>query len=69
MPQALHSFVGRNLPRTHLLEKFANGFRVQRSTQQSAISIQSSRLASCTRREAEPAGVCMEKVGALSGKC
>jgi hypothetical protein len=35
MPQALDSFVGRNLSRTDLLEKFANGFRVQRSTQQS----------------------------------
>ena len=38
VPQALDSFVRRNLSRAHLLEKFANGFRVQRSTQQSAIS-------------------------------
>src|SRR5580700_12203706 len=38
MPQALDSFVGRNLSRTDLLEKFANGFRVQRSTRQSALS-------------------------------
>jgi hypothetical protein len=35
VPQALDSLVGRNLSRTDLFEKFANGFRVQRSTQQS----------------------------------
>ena len=38
MPQALDSLVRRNLSRTDLFEKFANGFRVQRSTQQSTLS-------------------------------
>jgi hypothetical protein len=38
MPQALNRFIGRKLSPAHLLEKFANGFRVQGSTQQSALN-------------------------------
>ena len=39
MAQLLHRLVRRNLSPPHLLEKFANGFRVQRSTQQSALEL------------------------------
>jgi hypothetical protein len=33
--QALDGIIGQDSPLTHLLEKFADGFRVQSSSQQS----------------------------------
>jgi hypothetical protein len=36
MPQALHRIIGRKLSLAHQLEEFADGFGVQRGTQQPA---------------------------------